>query len=355
MAKTKREPDAEDGDDAPGWDAITAAFETLYPRQKNPPHFAPYLSPMFTGGGLQGVSAYKAEGPKHWHFVTYGLTELYANELSNTAVSGWGFELTFRLTRKAKDAQPPNWAVNFLFNLGKYVYQSGNPFGAGHYMDLNGPIALGEDTAIRAIAFVRDPQLGPIDSPNGSVEFIQVVGLTLDELAACSDWKTEKVMGVLTKADPLLVTDLGRPSLFADPKAAKAVERGIEKDGSQSDRTFVGNADWKKAGDTFKLTLGARAVQSLLPKLRSRLMHGRNHALVGKKRWVDFAAGKRSGVKADGDGLTVTLSPAALRELMTTLQPVRGKYPFAALPKLRLEVVPTELTDADGNVVEVIG
>lgn len=354
MAKAKPEPDA-DADDAPGWDAITAAFESLYPKQKNPPHFAPYLSPLFTGGGLQGVSAYKADDPRHWHFVTYGLTELYAKEGGDPALSGWGFELTFRLTRKAKDSQPPNWAVNFLFNLGKYVSSSGNPFGVGHYMDLNGPIALGEDTAIRAIAFVRDPQLAPIESPNGSVEFLQVVGLTTDEYEACSDWKTEKVMGVLKTIDPLLVTDLGRESLFADPQAAKAVERGIARDGSQAEFTYVGLAEWKKAGEKFKVTLGANAVRSLLPKLRSRLMHGRNHRLIGKKRAVNLAPGKRNGVKGKEGELTLTMTPTAVEEVLGTLQAVRGKYQFAALPAVTLEVVPTEIKDSDGKVVEVIG
>ena len=102
-------------------------------------------------------------------------------------MSGWGFELTFRLAH-GKEKQPPNWAINFLMNLGTYVRRSGNPFGAGHFMDLNGPICVGSDTAIRAIGFTPDPQLGSIDTPNGRVEFLQVVGLTTDEHDACSNW-----------------------------------------------------------------------------------------------------------------------------------------------------------------------
>ena len=38
---------------------------------------------------------------------------------SDPDVSGFGFELTFRVTCKAREAKPPNWALNFLQNLGR--------------------------------------------------------------------------------------------------------------------------------------------------------------------------------------------------------------------------------------------
>ena len=48
---------------------------------------------------IYGISIYRAEDPPHWHFVTYGFSELYSKESDDPAVSGWGFELTFRLVR----------------------------------------------------------------------------------------------------------------------------------------------------------------------------------------------------------------------------------------------------------------
>src|SRR5262249_54453591 len=157
-------------------------------------------------GLIYGISAYRATDPvPHWHFVTYGFSELYAKESKDPAVSGWGFELTFRLTRGPEET-PPNWSINFLMNLGKYVRRSNNPFGAGNVMDLNGPIAWGTDTAIRAIAFTLDPQLETIDTPNGQVQFLQIVGLTLDEHAACGDWHTAPVLDLLREKNPLLIT-----------------------------------------------------------------------------------------------------------------------------------------------------
>jgi len=50
--------------------------------------------------------------------------------------------------------------LDFLQNIARYVYSTGNRLDVHHQIDLNGPTALGEDTEIRAIALVMDPQLG---------------------------------------------------------------------------------------------------------------------------------------------------------------------------------------------------
>ncbi|MDI9654077.1 suppressor of fused domain protein, partial [Burkholderia cenocepacia] len=47
---------------------------------------------------LDGISVWRRAAPvPHWHFVTYGLSELYAKESDDPAVSGFGFELTMRV------------------------------------------------------------------------------------------------------------------------------------------------------------------------------------------------------------------------------------------------------------------
>src|SRR5262245_17041234 len=200
-------------------------MEALYPGQHNPPHVAAVPPPLLGGDGLiNGISGYRAENPSHWHLVTYGFSELYAKESDDPDVSGWGFELTMRLPRGKAEKQPPNFALNFLFNLGRYVRRSRNPLGSGHVMDLNGPICTGADTAIRAVAFTTDPQLGEIQTPNGSVEFVQVVGVTIDEYHACGDWHTARVMEVLRETNPLLITDLARRSTFEDPALSRRLQ-----------------------------------------------------------------------------------------------------------------------------------
>jgi hypothetical protein len=60
----------------------------------------------------------------------------------------------------------------------RHVVSSGNWFEAYHFTPANGPIRLETDTAITALAFVPDPELGTIDTPHGEVAFLQMVGLT---------------------------------------------------------------------------------------------------------------------------------------------------------------------------------
>src|SRR3954452_7958171 len=98
----------------PGWDAITAALTRVYGDQK-PRHYGPLLH--FRIGGkdpLDGVSVYhNDEWPlPHWHYVSYGMSELYAKESDNKELSGWGFEFTFRLKRSAAESTPPSWPID---------------------------------------------------------------------------------------------------------------------------------------------------------------------------------------------------------------------------------------------------
>ena len=88
-------------DDAVGWDAIDKSLEALYPDQE-PEHYAPNL-PASLGGDsyLDGISIYHSEYQEpHFHFVTYGFSELYYNEEAEGGdYSGFGYEITIRLKK----------------------------------------------------------------------------------------------------------------------------------------------------------------------------------------------------------------------------------------------------------------
>jgi hypothetical protein len=90
-------------DPVPGWDAINAALEPTY-GEVEPLHWGTVK--RWRNGGpdpLDGISAYRVDGPPpHWHFVSYGLSELYRKESEDPEVSGWGIELTFRLGREVE-------------------------------------------------------------------------------------------------------------------------------------------------------------------------------------------------------------------------------------------------------------
>jgi hypothetical protein len=69
-----------DDDQAPGWDAIDSVLKPLYGAQK-PKHWA--AAPHWALGGknpLDGVSAYEASNPPHWHVVSYGRSGMSARE-----------------------------------------------------------------------------------------------------------------------------------------------------------------------------------------------------------------------------------------------------------------------------------
>src|SRR3712207_6048111 len=93
-------------DEAPGWEAIEAVFARLYPGQA-PRHWGTVMAQRVQFGGpeaLDGVSAYAADEPApHWHWVTFGLTELYSKVGDDPDWSGWGFELTMRVPRGPDD------------------------------------------------------------------------------------------------------------------------------------------------------------------------------------------------------------------------------------------------------------
>jgi hypothetical protein len=347
-----------------GWYAITDACKRAHGEQE-PRHWGTILS-SFLGGKdpLHGISAYAVDAPvRHWHFISYGFSELYEKEWENPAVSGFGFEVTLRLARN-DEAEPPGWALNFLQNLARYVFQTGNGFEPGHHVDLNGPIALGSPTKIKAIAFMEDPQLGTMETPNGRVQFLQIVGITLDELRAIKRWDTKKFLESTRDALPLGMTDLARDTLLSVPAVRTAVEEGCSRDGSSTAALHVQTLMWKQErrlirGTKTRITLKANAVGDFGSLLLGRIGHGRTLAVIGKDAVVVFEPGDRGHLKVDdgeqGSVLHVKLTSADANGLSERLQPKAGIYEVPGIPGLEILVERAEIKDSDGRVVEVIG
>ena len=201
-------------DDAVGWLEIDKQFDELYPNQE-PKHFAPAISYMLCGEDpLDGISIYESKNQTdHFHFVTYGFSELYYNEEKlDSEFSKWGFELTFRLKPFSGDGETPGWPIALLQNIAKYVFSSGNWFEEFHYMPANGPIRLDTDTDITALLFVNDPEIEKIQTPHGEVSFLQIVGITSAEYEHIKENPdtVEELVNKLKKDNPLLITDLNR-------------------------------------------------------------------------------------------------------------------------------------------------
>ncbi|MGH6614952.1 suppressor of fused domain protein [Sphingomonas sp.] len=346
----------------PGWDAINAAFERLYPGQE-PKHAGTIISWRLGGQDpLDGISAWKRLEPvPHWHFVSYGLSELYEKTSDDPEHSGYGFELTFRLACDPAEEDPPIWAFSLLQNLARYVFESGNVFADGQWMNLNGPIELESETLICSLAFLNDPEVPAIDTPHGRVAFIQIVGQTLDEEAAGKRWRTRKLYEMFLPHLPLWVTDVSRASLLDRPELRAQADAGLLRDGSSTGLLYTDTLAWTQQNRLLRATLttislGAGQVEDIVSLLRLRLPFGNPLRIVGGDAQIFFEpGGSANGAAAQDGDLHLQLTNAAVEALATTLHPRAGIYTLPGLDTVRWDIRQTEIRDVQGKVIETIG
>lgn len=200
-------------DSAPGWEAIDARLKEFYGDQE--PRHLGTSHPYALGGPdpLDGISIYRStQSETHLHFVTYGMSELYyAEESVGAEYSRCGFEFSFRLIPSG-NGENELWVAHLLQNIARYVYSSKKWFEAYHYIPANGPICLGAETEVTALATVLDPELGSIETVHGRVDFIQFMGIAQREydLLRAGDVKCEEFMRAEHKANPFFLTRLNR-------------------------------------------------------------------------------------------------------------------------------------------------
>jgi suppressor of fused-like protein len=286
---------------------------------------------------LAEVAASRVEGPPpHWHLVTYGLSELDAKESDRAEVSGWGFELTLRLVW---GDDTPDWAVDLLTSLAAYVWETGHPFAPGHHLDLAGPLQLGSRTDLRAGLVVRDRPLGTLEGPYGSVEFLQLVGLTADELELCRAWSTRGVVGMLATGNPLLVTDLARRSILADPGVAAEIERRRRAEGSGLTELRVASLRWHRRRGRTVVEMGPGTAAALGPALRRELVGaGATFAVVGDTTRLRFAVADEPGLQVDADGPVVEVPLGAVEDLAALFDGRSGRGRLPDWPTLTWHV-----------------
>ena len=333
---------AETDKEGPGFAALRAHVDRVDggpPRQqyypRNPSRFQ-------RGGPLHAVTVHSLEDPPHWHVVGYGLSELGAKESFDREVSGWGFELTFRLVRV--DDEPPAWASDLLANLAAYVWQTGHDFVDGDHVDLRGPIRLGTDTLITAATVSLDPALGTLRGPLGRVNFLQVVGLTADELELCRAWRTGGVLALLAEANPLLVTDLQRPSLLDDPAVRERAEAGVASEASGSSQLRVGTLRSIRRGrrtPRVTLQLGAGAASGLGPALRRKLNRpGATFTVVGDVDRVEFVVADAPRWEARHGRVVVEIPMSGVEDLAGMFSGTTGAREVPGLSGLRFVILP---------------
>jgi hypothetical protein len=435
-----------------GWHAIDVALAKCYPGA-NAAHFAAPLPLAFGGSDpLNAVSAYDvmplesepsssstdkngvdtepsasedetAPSSHHWHFVTYGFSELFEKSSSNDPeVSGYGFELTMRLacndTRKiakktnhsnslavqASVAPPlnacPIWAVEFLQSLARYVFSTNTKFDVGHHLCLNGTLGAppgGDEEVlghplqnnIAAVFFVEDPLLKPMQTPNGTVKFLQVVGVTQDEYEL--NWETSVPFVSQLISDtfgPLLITRLARPSVLSNPATQAKASHKAQTEGSSHSSLYNRQIEWHiteskgTQSQIIAIQIGANIVSQFLAILKRRLPYGKSFSCIGTDReypcaitFVQDASEEAKIPESKKSKLNPSKSPSSPRwvispendhilqiylqkcdidRIVHNLKPVQDNYQIR--PNLIFLVVPTYIKDANTSIpIKVIG
>lgn len=207
----------EDPEWAPGWAAVETEFERLYPGQE-PKHYATNMVSRAIFGGdnyLDGYSLYKSS-KGYWHIVTFGMTELYANEEAlGKEWNKWGYEMTVKLPEET--AEDCLWAIDMLSNLARYTYTQSKFFEPFQYIAGNGTsLHIGTESQITALITIPDTEAMPQDTIYGKMEFVQLVGITERELQAIrQDFNQIHVLYERMKQEnPDFITDMKRKKSY---------------------------------------------------------------------------------------------------------------------------------------------
>lgn len=214
LKKTKKSANQKTADpSALGWEAITAEFERIYPNQMNPKHYGTLLKWSLGGKDpLDGISIY--DGGDYWHFVTYGMTELYEKKEDNDGISGFGYEMTFKLK---KDNYPDDEGecrciCGILQTIARITFQNGELFRPYEFLYTGQTTGIDayQKSNITGFICVPDPSVNTIETPNGKVEFLEFIGMTDAELKTLDSSQSVKDIYARLGSD---ITDYNRRSL----------------------------------------------------------------------------------------------------------------------------------------------
>ncbi|PZC70438.1 hypothetical protein B5X24_HaOG216258, partial [Helicoverpa armigera] len=171
-----------------GLTALCEACSRLYPDQPNPLQVTTRLKYWLGGHDpLDYISMYWNPGRPdehilpHWHYVSFGLSDLHGDgrvhplpELTRDAPSGYGFELTMRLSAEEGLTQPPLWPAALLQALARYVFTTGNKLCAGDHITWHRALDGGASRSrLRHLLVAADTMLPPAHTPHGAVHFLQ--------------------------------------------------------------------------------------------------------------------------------------------------------------------------------------
>lgn len=201
--------------EAPGWDAIDKLCDKVYPNQKNPKHYATMIKWIFGGNDpLDGISVY--DGGDYWHFITYGLSELYEKESEDKEWSGYGMEFTLKLKKDHYENEEDEirCICGILQSIARITFTQGELFNAYEYLYTGQTTGIDSNGTSNITGFITipDDKFVEIDTPNGRVRFVEFIGVTNNELLALKS-KEIDVKGLYNKLENDM-TDYSRKSVI---------------------------------------------------------------------------------------------------------------------------------------------
>lgn len=211
--KEKKEEEKEEEVITAGWDAITEEFERVYPGQTKPKHYGTIIKWIMGGKDpLDGISIY--DGGDYWHFVSYGLTEIYDKETDDKETSGYGYELTLKLKKynfEDEEAELKN-ICGILQMIARLTFTKGEIFLPLEYLytGQTAGIDAKQKSNLTGFITVKDPTVNSIDTPNGHVDFVELIGMTDAELKTLSTHDSVKEIYDKLGSD---ITDYHRESI----------------------------------------------------------------------------------------------------------------------------------------------
>ena len=198
-----------------GWNDIEKSFLKLYPNQINPKHYGTLIKWNLGGNDpLDGISIY--DGGDYWHFVSFGLSEIYGKESSNKDISGYGMEFTFKLKKTNfinLESELKNICGIFQ-QLARETFVNGEIFNPYEYIYTGQKEGIDVEQKSKITGFITalDSKIEEIDTVNGKVRFVELIGATNDELLAITNKKlTVKKLYEKLNSD---ITDYERNSII---------------------------------------------------------------------------------------------------------------------------------------------
>ena len=142
----------------------------------------------------------------YWTYITSGLSNPFEDKPEE--FSGFGFELLIRSPEQSF------WAIHFLFNLMGYVFETGNLFGMGHRIPLNGPISKDTDSQLNTVLFWSPEGLpSSFTLKSGNFELLDIIGITEAEYQYALKNSSEDLFNLLKEKLPCFpLTDITRNS-----------------------------------------------------------------------------------------------------------------------------------------------